>query len=182
MTPHLVSFSQRKGGVYVGSYVGSGVGCHFLGMGGNEMKRYHVISISVLLGLVAGLSVSKAANAKGAEVFSPEGNKVVCAKSFGYVNGSYVVISPVTVSTSPGFARFEAIGASVPFTMQRVINDVWNKSEGALYEGEQKDLGSAADLQMTVFKGGKDINVIYSYKASNGDTLKIYGLKCSNAK
>lgn len=32
------------------------------------MKRYHIIGISMLLGLIAGLSVSKAADAKGVDV------------------------------------------------------------------------------------------------------------------
>ncbi|EBA3920949.1 hypothetical protein EE88_21710 [Salmonella enterica] len=57
------------------------------------MKRYHVISISVLIGLIVGLSVSKAAEAHTVEN--------ITAKSGSYICGNTGLTAHIEIEPAP---------------------------------------------------------------------------------
>lgn len=137
------------------------------------MKRYHVISISVLLGLIAGLSVSKAA----------EANTLICNKTIMQsANGVAVNAAPVVVNTKPGSASIVIASNSLAFPMHRVINKNWkgSDSKNALYEGKITDGKFYSELIISILNKN-EISIQYKATGDQGE-ISVMGLDCSNAK
>ncbi|ELG0460761.1 hypothetical protein RYT91_004437 [Salmonella enterica] len=96
------------------------------------MKRYHVISISVLIGLIVGLSVSKAAEA--AEI-----NKTAYACSvkiggFQYGETMIVSVNPdshLATLQRPGYMKFHA---------PKVAPGVWKTIPNELGDGDPSEV------------------------------------------
>ncbi|EBV2055749.1 hypothetical protein EWD52_23425 [Salmonella enterica subsp. enterica serovar Braenderup] len=138
------------------------------------MKRYHVISISVLLGLIAGLSVSKA-----------QANTLICNQTvLENSQGVDPDSGALVVQTKPGFATVSYSTSTAGFHMHRVINKGWKASDtkNRLYEGVEIFKGGKATLDIAMLDGGdQPITVQYEATGKLG-TVRIFGMNCTNAK
>ncbi|EIZ5832141.1 hypothetical protein MPS38_003036 [Salmonella enterica] len=139
------------------------------------MKNYHIVSIAALLGLVAGLALPTVSHA----------NTLTCVKTVGEINGKTILTAPVVVETQPHKAVFLFDGESIPFSMNRVINEGWKKEgELKLYQGVNKGADKGEESELMIVTGDSDgVTIQYSYKTGKpGETLTIIGLNCTNAK
>ncbi|EGI7819979.1 hypothetical protein IGT34_004413 [Salmonella enterica] len=142
---------------------------------GLRLKRYHVISISVLLGLIVGLSVSKAA----------EANTLVCSQTM-LENAQGVNGNPgaLVIDTKAGFASMVFGSTKAGFHMHRVINKGWKASDtkNRFYTGTESFKGGQATLSIVMIES-PDSPLTVQYEA-NGDLgqVRIIGLNCTNVK
>ncbi|EIF7532635.1 hypothetical protein LFD09_004336 [Salmonella enterica] len=141
------------------------------------MKRYHVISISVLLGLIAGLTVSKAA----------EANTLTCNYVVSSVNGKPGQHIPFIVNTSHHTATLVVQDTAIQFdNMHRVINKGWKATDNEnIYYRGLNDLGDiepgrVSELSIVQTKAN-GITVQYTDHGAKVD-LVLIGTNCYNAK
>ncbi|ECE4535643.1 hypothetical protein DCH27_25325 [Salmonella enterica] len=143
------------------------------------MKRYHVISIAVLAGLIAGLSVSKAA----------EANTLICDHTVSQAPNLPPVVDAgaLVVNTSKGKATAIIKGVSLTFPMKRVINKGWPVTDNkhVMYSGNldfsQFEKGAKAELIIVVMKDDKENPLTIQYLSTDqeGETM-VMGLGCTN--
>lgn len=141
------------------------------------MKRYHVISIALIVGFIGGLSVPAHASV------------ISCTNVTADINGAGSVITkPVMVELSnPNKATIITDNVAVDMgAIHQVINDQWkeNDPDNVMYRAYvdfgDKEPDSFSELRLIRAKGVKGLTVQYKTHIGGNDVVLV-GLDCSIA-
>ncbi|ECW3055625.1 hypothetical protein F3W96_19745 [Salmonella enterica] len=133
------------------------------------MKRYHVISIAVLAGLIAGLALPVKADT------------LICKDTISQAPNLAPAVNAavMTVYTEPNKATLTMNGVSMAFPMKRVINKEWKKeSPDRMYTGRVE----GAELIIAVMPSASSpLTVQYRSTTKQGE-YSLMGLNCEDIK